>query len=68
MDIEVIIEDTANKIHPLDMEDCQCRFRKIQSWREHAREMQRDSRVLQMRDCDFYDGDQHDEEDIKTLR
>ena len=54
--------------HPLDAADVQARYRKVQMWRDHAADLQRDNRFLQMRDHDFYDGDQWEPEDIEVLR
>lgn len=70
MEIDIVVTDDTkpSTLHPLDSELVEERFSKLKAWCSHAKELQRDSRVLRMRDHDFYDGDQHDEEDIIVLR
>ena len=54
--------------HPLDGPQTQARYRRVCAWRRHAADLQRDNRVLQMRDHDFYDGDQWELDDIEVLK
>jgi hypothetical protein len=54
--------------HPLDKDDVQARFRRVRMWRDQAADLQRDNRYTQMRDHDFYDGDQWTEDDAQELR
>lgn len=62
------VKEVAQKPnHPLDADDVQARYRKVQMWRAHAADLQRDNRYTQMRDHDFYDGDQWAEEDVQVL-
>jgi len=53
--------------HPLDADDVQARYRRVRMWRDHAADLQRENRFLQMRDHDFYDGDQWTEDDAQEL-
>lgn len=54
--------------HPLDAPDVQAKHKRILTWRKEAGDLQRSNRFLQMRDHDFYDGDQWDAEDIAVLQ
>ena len=54
--------------HPLDAPDVQAKHKRILAWRKEAGDLQRSNRFLQMRDHDFYDGDQWDAEDIDVLQ
>lgn len=54
--------------HILDGDAVQAKYRRVVSWRKHAADLQRDNRFLQMKDHDFYDGDQWEQEDIEVLK
>ena len=53
--------------HKLETADVEQRFRRVKAWRDVAGDLQRDNRFRQMRDHDFYDGDQWTDEDAKVL-
>lgn len=53
--------------HKLEAADVEQRFRRVKAWRDVAGDLQRDNRFRQMRDHDFYDGDQWTDEDAKVL-
>lgn len=67
-ELQDVQEVEAKKNHPLDQPEVLARYRRVCAWRKHAADLQRDNRALQMRDHDFYDGDQWAQEDIEALR
>ena len=66
-ELQDVKEVAAKQNHKLDSEATLSRLRRAQSWRDHAADLQRDNRYLQMRDHDFYDGDQWTADDIAVL-
>lgn len=54
-ELQGVKEVSQKPNHPLDKPDVQARYRKVRAWRDHAADLQRDNRFLQMRDHDFYD-------------
>ena len=62
-----IDQKTQKKSSKLDGPEVAQRFRRVQAWRELAGDLQRDNRFRQMRDHDFYDGDQWEADDIEAL-
>lgn len=60
--------ESARSEHPLDAPDVQQRFRRVRAWRDTAADLQRDNRLMQMQDHDFYDGVQWSHEDMLALK
>lgn len=63
------VEQKAQKPdHPLDKPDVEAKYKRVLAWRTEAGDLQRLSRFEQMKDHDFYDGDQWDAEDVLVLK
>lgn len=67
-ELQDVTEVEGKPDHPLDKPEVQAKYRRVCAWRKHAADLQRDNRALQMRDHDFYDGDQWEQEDIEVLK
>ena len=57
------LENASEKAHPLDEEECQRRLRKAQEWFEEAKEALSDARLEAIKDHEYYDHYQWDEDE-----
>jgi hypothetical protein len=64
---ESTVPETSAKVHPLDGDENQKRFRLLQEWWAQARESQAISRLEMDIDDSFYHGDQFSAEDRQAL-